>query len=325
MRSGIKFAQPFIMPTFSVLLLLFSYLQSRGLEATVQEFAKPSQSFCISLLDFSSHHLQLYKAIACGVTVKNSSYEILKTVSLWHLIIVSAGHFQVILFVFKRLKLKSSWISHWGLLLFCLGTGAQPPVVRAYVDFTVRQISQQNKLWIPSEYCTLYSACLILLTFPSWSHSWSFLLSWLCGILMNLLQRQSLWVQALGLSIGVFPIACLFSPPHPLGFLFNIFFGPPLSIILFPLSLLMMVFPFLHHIADPMVDGLLFLLTQLAGSPQINSSPLPALFSPTLIFYAWLYVLSLQILSLLKRSIKTSSAIYPSSLANNNKTKFTSR
>lgn len=302
------------MPIFSVLLILFSYLQTRGLEVTVQSLAKPSQNFCTSLLEFPSDHLHLYKAIACGAAVKNSSYDILKIVSLWHLIIVSAGHFQVILFFLNRFKSKSPWIIHGGLLLFCLGTGAQPPVVRAYCDLAIRQVSQQSKLWIPSEYCTLYSACFILLVFPSWTSSWSFLLSWLCGILMNLLQRQSLWIKALGLSMGVFPIACLFSDPHPLGFLFNIFFGPPLSMILFPLSLLMMVFPFLHYLADPMVDGLLFLLIQLAGSSQNTSFPQPPLFSPDLIFYAWLYVLSLQILSLLKRPIKTSSAIYRSTM-----------
>lgn len=293
------------MPIFSVLFVLFSYLQTRGLEVTVQGLAKPSQNFCTSLLDFSSDHMQLYKAIACGASVKNSSYDILKTVSLWHLIIVSAGHFQVILWFLNHFKSKTPLLLHGGLLLFCLGTGAQPPVVRAYFDLTLRQGSQQGKLWIPSEYCTLYSACFILLIFPSWTHSWSFLLSWLCGILIHLLQRQSLLIQALGISIGVFPIACLFSAPHPLGFLFNFFFGPPLSLILFPLSLLMMVFPFLHYLTDPLVDGLLFLLTQLAGAPE-NTDSFSSTFSPDLFLYAWLYVLSLQALALLMRSIKVS-------------------
>lgn len=295
------------MPIFSVLFVLFSYLQVRGLEVTVQGLAVPCQKFCTSLLDFSSHHLQLYKAIACGNPVKNSSYDILKTVSLWHLIIVSAGHFQVILWFLNHFKSKIPWFPHLGLVLFCLGTGAQPPVVRAYFDLALRQGSQQTKLWIPAEYCTLYSACFILLIFPAWTHSWSFLLSWLCGILINLLQRQTLLIQAIGLSVGVFPIACLFSPPHPLGFLFNLFFGPPLSLILFPLSLLMMIFPFLHYFADPLVDGLLFLLTQLAGTSD-NTVSFNSAFSPHFFFYAWLYVLSLQALALLIRHLKINSS-----------------
>jgi hypothetical protein len=294
------------MPIFSVLLIFFSYLQTSGLEVTVQGLALPSQNFCISLLDFSSHHLQLYKAIACGTPVKNSSYDILKIVSLWHLIIVSAGHFQVILWFLNHFKSKMPWFPHLGLILFCLGTGAQPPVIRAYFDLTLRQGSQQRKLWIPSEHCTLYSACFILLIFPSWTHSWSFLLSWLCGILILLLQRQSLLIQALGISMGVFPIACLFSSPHPLGFLFNLFFGPPLSLILFPLSLLMMIFPFLHYLTDPLVDGLLFLLIQLAGTSK-SSASFSSTFSPDFFFYAWLYVLSLQALALLIRAIKVNS------------------
>lgn len=288
------------MPLFSILFIIFSYLQSCGLENTIESISKPSQNLCTNLYQFTSSHLHLYKAIACGVSVKDSSYDILKVVSLWHLIIVSAGHFKIILWLLKPLEAKARWIPHVGLILFTLSSGAQPPVLRAYVDHIMRLVSLRWKLWIPSEYGTLYSSCLILLLLPSWSHSWSFLLSWLCGILILILQRYSFFVQALGLSIGVFPVVCLFSTPHPFSFLFNIIFAPPLSFLLFPLCLLMIIFPFLHPLADFFVNSLLFLLTQSAGSHEYSLSSFNRLSHHSL-FYAWIYVLCLQALALFMR------------------------
>lgn len=298
--SVANFAQLFNMPIFSVLFIVFSYLQPQGLEVAVNSVAAPIQNICTNLLSFPSKHLLLYKAIACGSSVKISSYEVLKTVSLWHLIIVSAGHFQVILWLLKYCKTPFIWFPHAVLVIFCLATGAQPPVVRAYIELLLKHTNQKEKLWIPAEYRTLYSSCFILLIFPSWVHSWSFLLSWLCGILILLLRKQNLFTQALGISLGVFPISCLFSSPHPLSFLFNIVFAPPLSLLLFPLCLLMIPFPFLNRIADPLVDGLLFLLEQLAGTTPLNQAKAIFSSSPTTFIIAWIYVLCLQSLVLLK-------------------------
>lgn len=287
------------MTIFSIIFLSLTYLQLSGLEDTVHSFAAPAQVFCKNLFNSPSDHVVFYQAIACGTAVKNSTYDILKVVSLWHLVVVSAGHFQVIQWVLSKLLPRSQRLHYLILLGFCFWTGAQPPLIRAYFELLTQAASTRFKLWIPRSYSILYSSCLALLCFPTWAGSWSLLLSWLCTLLVFLLNNQPKWIQALGISIGVYPIMLLFTPPHPLSFLFNLIFGPPLSIILFPLSLLMTVFPFLYHLADPLMNALLWLLPLLAGEPPENVRTLsPNSFQMTL---SWGYVLLLQLWVIFKQ------------------------
>lgn len=282
------------MAIFSVLLLILNYLRFRGLEDTVQNISLPAQILCKNLLHTPSEHLSFYQAVACGFPLKNSAYDILKVVSLWHLIIVSAGHFNLLLWILKRLGLQKTLFTPLFLLLFTLMTGAQPPVVRAYGEYCLNIFSTNQKLWIPSEYRTLYCSTILLLIFPSWSSSWSFLLSWLCGILIQILKNQTLFVQSLGMAIGVFPVICIFSVPHPLSFLFNWILGPPLSMVLFPISLLMIPFPFLHQLLDPLLNSILWICETLAGNFSKESLLLNPLNSYLL--FSWFYLLFLQIL-----------------------------
>ncbi len=281
------------MAIFSIIFLISTYLQSSGLEDTVHAIAAPSQIFCKSLLNFSSDHLVFYQAVSCGTSVKNSTYDILKVVSLWHLVVVSAGHFKVIQWILTKLIPKSPRLHYLILLGFCLWTGAQPPLVRSFFDLVTQAMSNRLKLWIPNCYSLLYSSAFVLIGFPTWAGSWSFLLSWLCALLVLLLEKQPKLLQAIGISLGVYPIMMFFTPPHPLSFLFNFIFGPPLSIVLFPISLLMTVIPSLHFIADPMMDSLLWILPKLAGEPSaLARSHSPGQFQMAL---SWGYILILQL------------------------------
>ncbi len=280
------------MAIFSILFLLLNYLQLRGLEDTVTLLSAPTQKFCQNLLQAPSEHLQFYQAVACGIPIKNSSYDILKVVSLWHLVIVSAGHFSVILWITKKFWNGQSIFTSIILSLFTLMTGAQPPVVRAFADYLLKKYSLRAKLWAPPEFITLYSSSVLLILFPSWASSWSFLLSWLCGILIHILNKKSLFIQSLGMAIGVFPIICAFSTPHPLSFLFNWILGPPISIVLFPCSLLLIPFPFLHYVMDPLLNGLLLALNNLAGG--FNPSPFLSTPPQSHLICCWIYLLILQ-------------------------------
>ena len=280
------------MAIFSGLLIILSYWQFSGFEATVNSLATPSQLFCKSLLNFDSHHLVFYQAIACGTAIRTSKYDILKTISLWHIVIVSAGHFRVIQWVLAKSKLEKSWIYHPILLLFCFWTGAQAPVVRSYIELISNTTSKYLKLWIPSSYILLYSSCLGIILFPSWVSSWSFLLSWLCAILIAHLNKKSLLIQSIGISIGVYPIMCFFSPPHYLSFLFNFILGPTLSLLLFPATLLMVILPWLHFVTDPFLDFLIFIIPKLINNPE----PVDLFFNSKLsqLTFGWIYILSLQ-------------------------------
>lgn len=284
------------MAIFSVFLFVATYWQLGGLENSIHSFAAPLQNFCHNLLNSPSEHLAFYRAVACGTNVKDPRYQILKTVSLWHLVIVSAGHFKIIQWFLQRL-LPDWRKTHMSFLFFfCLWTGAQPPVLRAFLNLSIEKSSHHWKLWFPPASALLYSSCLGLLLFPSWSGSWSFLLSWLCALLLQLLNKRSLLIQALGMAIGCFPIMIYFAPPHPMGFLFNIVFGPPLSLVLFPLCLLMLIVPTLYALSDPLLNGLLFLLNQMASAaPPNNTSAFPQTQN---FVWSWGYVLGLQLLLL---------------------------
>lgn len=288
------------MTIFSVFLFLLTYMQTHNFETAVHFLAAPAQYFCTNLLSTNAKHVIFYKAIACGSKVQSSQYDILKTVSLWHLVIVSAGHFKVIEWVAKKVLPQHPRFHHILLLLFCFWTGAQPPVVRAYLHRLINQVSHRFKLWIPPVYSILYSSTLILLLFPSWSGSWSFLLSWLCIVLLQYFHRQTLLRQCLGISIGVFPVMCFFSTPHPLSFLFNYILGPPLSLFLFPVCLLMLIFPELSYWMDPIMDAFLFILSQIVNQPPEIFAPFTFFSSKYFLFICWIYVLGLQIGLLIK-------------------------
>jgi hypothetical protein len=289
------------MTIFSVLFTLFTYLQISGLETTVDSIAIPSQEFCKSLLSLSSSHLVFYQAIACGTKVLDPAYGILKTVSLWHLVIVSAGHFKLILWALQKVIPRLTSLHHLVLIAFCFWTGAQPPVVRAYSELATKIASKYFGLSIPTIFSVLYSSCFVLLLFPSWASSWSFLLSWLCALLIQALENHTKLVQALGLSIGVYPVVACFASPHPLSFLFNLVLGPPLSLLLFPASLLMCIVPQVHWLTDPLLTSLLFILNQLVGTE--SSSPTPHYPTPLQHQLCWGYVLLLQVLLILKPRI----------------------
>lgn len=288
------------MPIFSILFLLLTYSEVSVLEATVRKISNPAQNICKDLLSFSSDHLIFYQAVACGTPIKNSAYDILKTVSLWHLVVVSAGHLRVVQWFCKKLFPNSLRLHIFLVLLFCFWTGAQPPIVRSCVEISSNWISTSLKLWIPPNYLTLYSGCLLLLIFPSWTNSWSFLLSWLCSILILLLKDLSIIQQCLGMSLGTLPVILAFNVPHPLSFLFNAALAPLISTILFPLTLLMIPVPALHFITDPCMDFLLSHLPLLAGTSfggkTIASS------STDHLKLSWGYILTLQAYLLCRRT-----------------------
>ena len=292
------------MTIFSIYFLIATYWQFQPIEEIIHSFAAPAQEICKNLLNFNSRHLVFYQAIACGTSVNNPTYEVLKTVSLWHVVIVSAGHFKVIQWALKRLIPERNYIHLLILFLFCLWTGAQPPVVRAYLELLMKKASTGFKLWIPEVNCLVLTGALGLIFFPSWATSWSFLLSWLCALLLLLLKNQSLIKQALGIWLGLLPVISLFSTPHPLSFLFNIALGPALSSLLFPATLLMTVVSSLHLIVDPLLEGLLFLLNSIIVKTSTSSTTL--ILGDKQLVFCWLYVLSLQIYLILRERLNVS-------------------
>ncbi|MEY4616100.1 MAG: hypothetical protein RJB66_1060 [Pseudomonadota bacterium] len=287
------------MTLFSVLFLLYIYWQPLDSEIWIQNLAAPAQEFCKNLLTFNSIHLNFYRALSCGTPVADRHYEVLKTVSLWHLVVVSAGHFKIIQWLLQRMIPRPSMLHLPILFVYCLMTGAQAPIIRAFFELLIGALSSRAKLWIPSGYSLLYSGCLCLILFPGWSQSWSLLLCWLCAVITRLFYNQGSLMSSIGIAIGVFPIMSLFSTPHPLSFLFNLVLAPVLSIFLFPLSLLMVIVPQAHFIADPCLDFLLQILKNLTSSFKPSLSFFKS--SNQFIMFCWFYLFFFQLVLIFRR------------------------
>jgi hypothetical protein len=65
-------------------------------------------------------------------------------------------------------------------------------------------------------------------------------------------------------TIYFFMAFCLwgFSNLHPLGILLNLLLGPLIGVVIFPLALLVVIFPFLGFLFDASMNGLLLILQQ---------------------------------------------------------------
>jgi hypothetical protein len=104
------------------------------------------------------------------------------------------------------------------------------------------------------------------------------------------------WGKENPVRIQIRVYACLFlclwplAPPHPLSIFFNLLAGPFLGAVLFPLALLVWIFPLLATLTDP-VFSIVSLLLQLTAASvpaflERLSIPKPLL---------WIYLLGLNL------------------------------
>jgi predicted membrane metal-binding protein len=282
------------MSLFSILLFFFSYLQSYDHQAFIDTISQPLQNFCNGLLSDNLQHVSLYQAVACGTPPNPIKYVELKQISLWHLLVVSGGHFNALVFFLDLLKpIQKFPIIKFGLLiLFCFWTGFQEPAVFSFVLLTFQLIQNKLHLKIPEQTIILFSGASCLLIFPNWCLSFSFLLSWLCRISLITTQPiKSSWTKGLIFYFLLAPISFQFGTTNSLqGILWNCLLGTALSFTLFPLACLLMIFPqFLGPICDTAITHFLVLTRKFLVEPQSNSQPLHLE-----IFWSWCYVCTLH-------------------------------
>jgi ComEC/Rec2-related protein len=219
--------------------------------------------------------VSLYQAIACGSAPDPHIYASLKTISLWHLLIVSGGHFTALAIILNKIKpiAKYPIIKNCILLFFCLWTGFQEPAFFSFIQIIFDLMQKHYRLKIENAKATLFSGVICLLLFPSWSLSFSFMLSWLCRIsILVVTPLKSLWLQGLAFYLILLPICASFSFISPQSILWNCLFGPLLSFALFPISLLIMFLPnTLGKFCDFLIDKFLALILLFQHNPNIYS------------------------------------------------------
>jgi ComEC/Rec2-related protein len=269
----------------------------------IENISAPLQIFCKSLLSNELHHVSLYRAIACGAHPDPQTYASLKTISLWHLLIVSGGHFTALVITLNFIKpLSKLPVLKSGILLFfCFWTGFQEPAFFSFVQIQFEALQKKKRLKLQNTQAILYSGVICLLLFPKWSNSYSFLLSWLCRISILAVKRiKSLWHQALIFYIILLPICASFSFISPQSILWNCLFGPLLSFLLFPLSLLIMLMPnTLGKYCDTLVDKFLMLVSLFQ-----NTKTVPETYDRPAIFRFWIYLIMIHFIFFITAKIK---------------------
>ena len=225
---------------------------------------------CLGQVDPRSDHALFHQALICG---KNLPEGILRETfmrsSILHLIVVSGSH---LLFLEKMVKgLVRYRILTLFLLLFYTATALfQAPVSRALVNLYIRQLAQARKWAWSQTQVSLFSGILCLFFFPQWSHSYSFLLSWCASLALAFISdhqwpKRPLEQAAFIYGFFLYPLSFI-SHPHPLAILFNALITPFVGLLLFPFSLLGMVFPFLREGMDGFLSLFLQGLEHLSGS-----------------------------------------------------------
>lgn len=188
-----------------------------------------------------------------------------------HLFSVSGMHVSllagVLLFFLKKLKVKEDkrYIVVFFFLLFYLFlTNYLAPILRSVVFFIFVCINKRYDFHIKAIHLLLMTLCVCLLIDPYYLFNIGFLFSFVITFYLMFFSKQLntksklknlLLVSFVSFFAGL-PISLYnFFSINVLSILYNLFFVPFVSILVFPFSLLTFVFPFL--------DSILFALTKL--------------------------------------------------------------
>lgn len=241
-----------------------------------------------------------YEALVCGASLPASEFSLaLQRTSLLHLAIVSGSHLVLLEVILLRLlpgRLKLTSVVFLLLTLYALFSGWQPPAVRALASVFIQALSVRHKFfWTPLQ-TTWLSGLLTASLFPSWIHSFSFLLSWGAALGLSLLPTSpssfaQSWKTHSIVFITLFPLLLPLTPPHPLTVLCNWLVGPALGILLFPMSLACFALPFLTPWVDYVwlaVDQVLQIISPFVPEIRWQSNTRP--------LFLWFYIFALQAL-----------------------------
>ncbi|MFN8945858.1 MAG: ComEC/Rec2 family competence protein, partial [Pseudobdellovibrionaceae bacterium] len=178
-------------------------------------------------------------ALLCGENLKHSQEKTLyQSSGLIHLFVVSGSHFLVIerIAVFFKIPIFCRLIFFMFFLFF---SGFQPPALRFVAQFLLfsTQLTWGNQF--RSDQKTMFASFLVLVIFPDWITSFSFLLSWAASLAISCCSEiqnffyQMIISQVL-IFVVLFPILSQLQSPHLLSMAFNLILGGILSIVLLP-------------------------------------------------------------------------------------------
>lgn len=202
----------------------------------------------------SSVHKELYSSLICGSPLPPGvDKQLFLDTGLIHLMVVSGAHLLFLESLLARLP-QSVRLSVLGF--YCWLTGFGAPVVKAFIFRLIQPgLRARGLTRIQVEAA---SVVLILCVYPWWFFSRSMQMSWMCGLALSLprVLRPNVLDQALKAHILLF----VFAGASVLSIFWNTLIGPFIGVILFPLCLLVVPFPFLSAWIDGVWEIFLSLL-----------------------------------------------------------------
>lgn len=235
-----------------------------------------------------SEFREFYSAIVCGSSLTSPKASLLLRKSgLLHLIVVSGSHLVFLSILLYHLAPKKTphWFKHLMLGFYVLVTGLQPPVLRAFITQSLFSLNNRFKLFTGGHQIIWSAGLVCILLSPTILVSYSFLLSWGASLALCLTHQQNGVTKHMNIYFVMLPLLLPLAAPHPISILFNSVMAPFLAFLLFPMSLLSFVLPFLTIITDPIWE---FLFKTLETTTQsFTFFPQFAVHKKWLWIYVW--------------------------------------
>ena len=232
------------------------------------------QNWCQAQITEKSDSKILMDSFLCGARVQDIHLrELFLQTGLIHLLVVSGGHFAFLIasldFFSKGLSpayAESKILKLINIILlvaFSLMTGFQAPVVRALMSLSLQTINWKLRWNWDQSKIQLFSGLFILALIPDWIFSLSFYLSWLTSMGLcfvplwldgRMVHKKSWRNQILKWLSTCLLIQCLvglfFWQFSWMSFLMNLFVAPLLMLLLWPLAIVLVLFPFAYPAVD---------------------------------------------------------------------------
>lgn len=272
------------MVALTVLILTLMICRSCSVAEELQTYSQFVQSLCATWAP--TPYTEIHRALVCGLNELPA-----RTRSLWvasgliHLLIVSGSH---LIFIWSALStVKLPWVFKTLLIAaFTFVSGLQPPCVRAWIALLIAPW-QRTLGW--SNVGLQFRASLICcVLFPHWWNSWSLQLSTLASLTLGYVtfQKNPLRTQVY-VSVLLAPLlgGGTLWPSIWLG---NLFMGPILGGLLFPLSVLSFVVggKMFSHLMDVIFVALRALASIVEISPVTQPGTLGTIY--VIFVYLWL-------------------------------------
>ena len=203
----------------------------------------------------ASEYRDLYAALVCGVALREGEVKhLFVDAGLIHVLVVSGAHLSVLA------RLSRRWprpVTGALLTFYAWLTGFGAPVVRAGAARVVRGLTRARGLSdLQVEFLT---SVLVLLLYPPWFTSRSFLMTWLCLLALRAPPRHPRWPHV-AYGVRCYLALYLFCLSHPLTVAWNALVAPALGGLIFPLAGAAFVVPGVAALTDLAWRALLWAL-----------------------------------------------------------------